>query len=95
MSKTSSAKYYQENKERLQKKARERYRIFLKRKKKKSNNMVMNVTKISQKMKKIIWLSIEKKHFIIIIRKSLIYKILLLYKEKYKKHFSFVLMFEK
>ena len=56
MSKNLSAKYYQENKERLQKKARERYQIFLKKKKKKAN-----VTKISQKMKKINWLSIEKK----------------------------------
>ena len=36
-------------------------KIFLKKKKKKSNNMVVNVTKISQKMKKINWLSIEKK----------------------------------
>ena len=58
MSKNLSAKYYQENKERLQKKARERYQIFLKKKKKKAN-----VTKISQKMKKINWLSIEKKYY--------------------------------
>ena len=50
MSKTLSAKYYQENKESLQKKASERFRIFLKKKKKKSSNMVVNVTKVSQKM---------------------------------------------
>ena len=41
MSKNLSAKYYQEIKERLQKKARERYQ-----------NLVVNDTKISQKMKK-------------------------------------------
>ena len=35
-------------------------KIFLKKKKKKSNNMVVNVTKISQKIKKINWLSIGK-----------------------------------
>ena len=60
MSKILSAKYYQENKERLQKKACERYKIFLREKKKKGNNMVINVTKISQKMKNKILLSIEK-----------------------------------
>ena len=35
-------------------------KIFLKKKKKRSNDMAVNVTKISQKMKKINWLSIEK-----------------------------------
>ena len=35
-------------------------KIFLKKKKKKSDNMTVNVTKISQKTKKINWLSIEK-----------------------------------
>ena len=35
-------------------------RIFLETKKKKSNNMAVNLTKISQKMKNKIWLSIEK-----------------------------------
>ena len=53
MSKSLSAKYCQENKERLQKKLVKDIKIFLKKKKKKSNNMVMNITKISQKMKKI------------------------------------------
>ena len=36
MSKTLSAKYYQENKERLQKKLRKDTKIFLKKKKKKA-----------------------------------------------------------
>ena len=53
-------KYYQENKERLLKKARERYQILSKEEKGKSVNMVVNI-KVSQKMKKIYWLSIEKK----------------------------------
>ena len=60
MSKNLSAKYYLENKERLQKKLVKDIKILLKKKKKKSNNMVVNVTNISQKMKKINWLSIEK-----------------------------------
>ena len=42
MSKNLSAIYYQENKERLQKKAQD-IKIFLKKKKKKSGNMVVNV----------------------------------------------------
>ena len=45
MSTNLSAKYYQENKERLQKKL---IKIFLQKKKEKSNNMVVNVTKISE-----------------------------------------------
>ena len=57
MSKNLSEKYYQENKERLQRKAHE---IFLKKKKEKSKNKVMNVTKISQKMKHKTLLSIGK-----------------------------------
>ena len=52
MSKILSTKYYQEGKERLQKKLVKDIEIFLKKKKKKSNNMVLNVTKIFQKMKK-------------------------------------------
>ena len=51
MSETLSAKYYQENKERLQKRLAKDIKIFLKKKKKKSGNMVVNITKISQKMK--------------------------------------------
>ena len=60
VSKNISAKYCQENKEKLHKKACERIKIFLKNKKKKSDNMVVNVTKISQKMKNKSLLSIEK-----------------------------------
>ena len=36
-------------------------KIFLKKRKKKSNNMIVNVKKISQKMKNKGFLSIEKK----------------------------------
>ena len=46
MSKDSSAKYCQNNKERLQKKLVRDIKVFLKKKKKKSNNMVVNDTKI-------------------------------------------------
>ena len=60
MSKHISAKYYQHNKERLQKKLVKDIKMFLKKKKWKSNNMVINVTKISRKMKKKSLLSIEK-----------------------------------
>ena len=51
MSRNFSAKYYQQNKERLKRKLVKDIKIFLKKKKKKSNNMVVNVTKTSQKMK--------------------------------------------
>ena len=48
MSQKLSAKYDQENKERLhQKKLVKEIKIFLRKKKKKSDNMVVNVTKIS------------------------------------------------
>ena len=60
MSTHLSAKYYQENKERLQKKLVKDIKIFLKKKKKKRDNMVVNVTNISQKMKNKSLLSIEK-----------------------------------
>ena len=60
MSKSSSAKYYQENRKRVQKKAPERYQYLSKEEKEKSDNMVMNVTKIFQKMKNKTLLSIEK-----------------------------------
>ena len=46
-----SAKYYQENKKRLHKKYHERYQN-LSKEEKQSNNMVVNVTKTSQKIKK-------------------------------------------
>ena len=45
MSKTLSAKFYQEIKERLQKKARERYQNLSKEEKEKKDNLVVNVTK--------------------------------------------------
>ena len=48
MLKNSSAKYYQDNKERLQKKLLKDIKGFLKKKKNKSENMVMKDTKISQ-----------------------------------------------
>ena len=60
MSKDSSAKYFQNNKESLQKKARERYQSLSQKEKKKSNNMVVNYTKIYEKMKnKSLW--VQKK----------------------------------
>ena len=52
MSKNVSDKYYQKTKERLQKKAQERYQNVSNKETKKNNNIVVNVTKISQKMKK-------------------------------------------
>ena len=60
MHRNLSAKYYQENKEKLQKKARERCQILSKEEKEKNNNMVVNVTKICQKKKSRSFLSIEK-----------------------------------
>ena len=51
MSKESPANYYQNNKDRLQKKLVKDFKVFLKKKKKKSINMVLNNTKICQKMK--------------------------------------------
>ena len=60
MSKNLSAKYYHKNKERLQKKLVKDVKIFLQNKRKKSNKMVMNAIRVSQKMKKINRLSIEK-----------------------------------
>ena len=62
MSKDSSVKYYQNNKERLQKKAREKYQILSKEEKDKSDNMVLIDIKISQNMKNKSLLSIEKNY---------------------------------
>ena len=59
-SKTLSAKYYKENKERLQKKLAKGIKIFLKTNRKKPSDMVVNVTQISQKMKNKCLCSIEK-----------------------------------
>ena len=58
MSKTLSAKYYQDNKERLQERESfKRYQNLSKEERK--SNMVVNVTKISQKMKNKSLLSVE------------------------------------
>ena len=51
MSKDLSAKCYQKNKKRLQKELMKDIRIFPKKKIGKSNNIVLSVTKIYQKMK--------------------------------------------
>ena len=59
MPKSLTARYYQENKERLLKNLVKDIKFFLK-KKKKSNNLVMKVTKISQKIKNKSLLSIGK-----------------------------------
>ena len=59
MSKNRLAIHYQENKD-YKKKLMKDIKIFLKKKKKNSNNMVMNVTKISQKAKNKSLLTIEK-----------------------------------
>ena len=63
MTKKLSAKYYQENKERLQKKLVKDIKMFLKKKKKKSNIMVVNITKTLQKMKNKGLLSTENKNY--------------------------------
>ena len=59
LSRNSSAEYYQENKERLQKNLIKDSKIFLEKKEKKKK-MVVNITRISQKMKKKSLVSIEK-----------------------------------
>ena len=52
MSKTLSDKYYQENKETPQKKTiRKSYQNLSKEEKKKNDNMILNITKISQRIK--------------------------------------------
>ena len=62
MSKNSSVKYDQNNKkERLQKKSSGKIsKVFIKKERKKSDNMVVNDTKIYQKMRIKSLLSIEK-----------------------------------
>ena len=59
ISKYLSAKYYQNNNERLQKKACQIYQNLSKEEKAKSYKMVVNVAKISQKMKNKSLLSIK------------------------------------
>ena len=51
MNKNSYARYYQKNKEKVQKKACERYQNLSKEEKEKSVNMVANDTKIFPNMK--------------------------------------------
>ena len=51
MSKDLSAKYYQDNKERLQKKSMNDIKIFLKKQKEKRNSTVVNDLKIYLKKK--------------------------------------------
>ena len=63
MSKNLSSKYYQENKERLQKKLMKDIKIFLKKKKKKSNNMVVKVTKILSEEEKQKLVEYRKKYY--------------------------------
>ena len=60
MSKKLFAKYYQENKERLPKKLLKYTKTFAKNKKKDSGNMVVNVTRIPQRVKNKCLLNIEK-----------------------------------
>ena len=61
MSKNLSAKYYQENKETQKQKLMKDIKIFLKKEEKeKNNNVVVNATKVSQKLKNKNLLSIEK-----------------------------------
>ena len=61
MSKDSSAKYCQSNNEKLQKKLAKYIEVFIKKKTKKTNNMVVDDTKISKNMmKNKSLLSIEK-----------------------------------
>ena len=60
MPKDSSVKYYQNNIERLQKRYREKYQSISMKKKENNDNMVVNDTKIFQKMKSKSLLSMEK-----------------------------------
>ena len=60
MPQSLSAKYYQKSKERLQKKARERYQNVSKEENEQNNNIVVSITKISQKKKNKSLLSIGK-----------------------------------
>ena len=60
MFKDSSTKYDQDNKDRLHKRLVKHVKLFLKKKQKESNNMVVNAIKISRKIKNKGWLKIEK-----------------------------------
>ena len=52
MSKDSSAEYYQNNKERLQKRLAKDIKVLSREEKEKSKNMIVNDTRIYQKKKK-------------------------------------------
>ena len=58
MSKDSSAKYYQNNKERLQKRLAKDIKVLSREEKEKSKNMIVNDTRIYQKKKKKNFLSV-------------------------------------
>ena len=64
MPRNLSTKYYQDNKERIQKKVSWKISVFPKKKKKKSSNMGLNNIKISRKMKNKNSLRIEKNIYI-------------------------------
>ena len=58
MSKDSSAKYYQNNKERLQKRLAKDIKVLSREEKEKSKNMIVNDRRIYQKKKKKKFLSV-------------------------------------
>ena len=63
MSKNLSMKYYQKRKKVYKRKFMKDTKIFLAKKKKKSEYMVVNFTRISQKIKRINWFNIAKKYY--------------------------------
>ena len=63
MSKNLSAKYYEENNEKLQKKLVKDIKIFLMKKKQKGDNMAVNVRKLFRKMKNKSLLRIKKDYY--------------------------------
>ena len=103
MSTNLSAKCYQQNKERLYKTLMKDITTFSRKKKKKNDNMVVNVTKILHKMKKKKkmveyrrkYYKVRNNTLLWLLESILIKKILILYKGKCKKLFSFALMFKK
>ena len=56
-------KYYQKRKKVYKRKFMKDTKIFLAKKKKKSEYMVVNFTRISQKIKRINWFNIAKKYY--------------------------------
>ena len=59
MSKSWSAKNYEDNKERLQKNLVKDIKVYAKKKKKNNDNMILKNTKISQEMKNKRFLSLD------------------------------------